>query len=87
MPAEELVVRFQMSRRPPVAYPEIDALLRMNRLLYERARDVGGTRLTISAIPMSRSDWVQHYGPVWPWFQRVKKRFDPANVLTPGPGF
>ena len=86
MPNEELVVRFQMSRMLPAAYSEIDTLLRMNRLLYERARDVGGTRLTTSAIPMSRSDWAQYYGPVWQWFQGAKKRFDPANVLTPGPG-
>jgi hypothetical protein len=86
IPNEDLVIRFQMSRMLPVAYPEIDTVLRTNRLLYERARNVGGTRLTTSAIPMSKSDWTQHFGPVWPWFQKVKKRFDPANVLTPGPG-
>jgi hypothetical protein len=33
------------------------ALLAMNRTLSERARDMGGTRLTTSAIPMSQTDW------------------------------
>jgi cytokinin dehydrogenase len=85
MPNEALVVRFQCSRLPPPS-ADMPAVLAMNRTLYERARDVGGTRLTTSAIPWSQADWIQQYGPAWKTFSDAKKRFDTNNVLTPGPG-
>jgi cytokinin dehydrogenase len=85
MPNEALLVRFQCSRLPP-ASAYMPAVLAMNRTLFERARDLGGTRLTTSAIPMSRSDWAQYFGPAWRGFSDAKRRFDPNNVLTPGPG-
>jgi FAD/FMN-containing dehydrogenase len=47
---------------------------------------VGGTRMTWATIPFSPDDWVAHYGEVWPTFRDAKRRFDPNNVLTPGPG-
>src|SRR5262245_3444822 len=83
MPNEELVFKFQLSRQPP-ASADISSLITMNRTLYERARDMGGTRLTTTAIPFSQADWIQHYGPVWESFRAAKNRFDPNNVLTPG---
>jgi FAD/FMN-containing dehydrogenase len=86
LPDEDLAVRFQLSRMPPPSFTSTDSLLRMNTALYERARDVGGTRLTTSALPFSQADWMEHYGPVWPWFSDMKKYFDPNHVLTPGPG-
>jgi cytokinin dehydrogenase len=85
MPNEALVVRFQCSRLPPPS-ADISAVVAMNRTLYERARDMGGTRLTTSAIPMSQADWIQQYGSAWKAFSDAKGRFDPNNVLTPGPG-
>jgi hypothetical protein len=44
MPNEALVVRFQCSRLPPPS-ADMSAVLAINRTLYERARDMGGTRL------------------------------------------
>ena len=85
VPDEDLVVRFQCSRIPP-ASADMPSILAMNRTLYERARDLGGTRLTTAAIPFSQRDWIHHYGPAWRSFQDAKTRFDPNNVLTPGPG-
>ena len=85
IPNEDLVVRFQVSRQPP-ASADIASLITMNRTLYERAREMGGTRLTSTAIPFSQADWIQHYGPVWESFRAAKNRFDPNNVLTPGQG-
>jgi cytokinin dehydrogenase len=85
VPNEDLVARFQLSRMPP-ASADIASLVAMNRTLYERAREMGGTRLTTTAIPFSQADWIQHYGPVWGWFRNAKQRFDPNNVLTPGQG-
>ena len=86
VPKEALVVRFQLSRMPPASFTDISFLVAMNRTLYERARDMGGTRLTTTAIPFSQADWIQHYGPVWESFRNAKQRFDPNNVLTPGQG-
>jgi len=85
VPNEDLVVRFQLSRRPP-ASADVASLVAMNRSLYERAREMGGTRLTTTAIPFSQADWSQHYGSVWESFRAAKKRFDPNNVLTPAQG-
>ena len=85
MPNEEMIIRFQCSRNPPPT-ADMPAMLAMNRTLYERARDIGGTRLTTSAIPFSQADWIQQYGPAWKAFSDAKRRFDPNNVLTPGPG-
>lgn len=64
----------------------VDRMLQRNRMLFERARKIGGTRYPISAIEFSRGDWVRHYGDQWARFARLKERFDPANILTPGPG-
>lgn len=57
-----------------------------NRLLFERNRSSGGMHYTISAIDCSLEDWKQHYGPAWKGFADAKRRYDPDNVLTPGPG-
>jgi FAD/FMN-containing dehydrogenase len=59
---------------------------RLNRTLYERARDMGGYRMTSSAVEMSQDDWKHHYGPAWQIVQAAKAKFDPKNVLTPGLG-
>ncbi len=83
VPEGELIYRFQLGRVPP-ATADIAALVAMNRTLYERARDLGGTRMTSSAIPFSQADWIRHYGPAWKAFAAAKARYDPNNVLTPG---
>ncbi|HVS27116.1 MAG TPA: FAD-binding protein [Burkholderiales bacterium] len=85
LPNEDIVFRFQISRVLP-ASADISSAIAMNRTLYERARAMGGTRLTTSAIPFSQADWIQHYGPVWKSVQASKARFDPKNVLAPGHG-
>jgi cytokinin dehydrogenase len=86
VPKEDLAVRFQLLRRPPASFTDIDSLVAMNRTLYERARDMGGTRLTTTALPFSQVDWIYYYGPAWEPLRAAKQRFDPNNVLTPGQG-
>jgi len=85
MPNEEIIYRFQLSRTLP-AGTDTQAMIALNRTLYERARDIGGYRMTSSAVPMTQADWVRHYGPVWPMIETAKKNYDPKNVLTPGQG-
>lgn len=47
---------------------------------------MGGTRYPIGAQVFSREEWVGQYGDSWPEFARLKKKDDPDNILTPGPG-
>jgi cytokinin dehydrogenase len=85
MPDEEIIYRFQLSRILP-AGTDTAAIIALNRTLYERARDMGGYRMTSSAVPMSQDDWKRHYGPAWQTVQAAKTKFDPKNMLTPGHG-
>jgi cytokinin dehydrogenase len=61
-------------------------MLARNRRLFEKARRAGGTRYPIGAIEFDRADWVRQYGEEWPELVRLKRRFDPDGILTPGPG-
>ena len=85
VPDEEIIYRFQLSRTLPVG-TDTGTMIALNRLLYERARSIGGHRLTSSAVAMSQDDWKQHYGSVWQRVEAAKVKFDPKNVLTPGYG-
>jgi cytokinin dehydrogenase len=85
MPDEEMIYRFQLSRTLP-AGTDTASMIALNRALYERARDMGGYRMTSSAVEMSQDDWKRHYGPAWQIVEAAKTKFDPKNVLTPGHG-
>ncbi|MGH8287156.1 MAG: FAD-binding protein [Steroidobacteraceae bacterium] len=62
-------------------------MLATNRSLYERARTAGGKQYPVTAMPFTTEDWKDHFGPeTWQFLRRAKQRFDPRNVLTPGPG-
>ena len=70
---------------PPT--PERSAeLVAANRVLYERARAVGGFFYPVDSVPMSVSDWRRHFGPRWPEFVIAKRAFDPDALLAPGQG-
>jgi cytokinin dehydrogenase len=85
MPDEEIIYRFQLSRILP-AGTDTASMIALNRMLYERAREMGGYRMTSSAVAMTQDDWKQHYGSVWHTVEAAKAKFDPKNVLTPGYG-
>jgi cytokinin dehydrogenase len=59
-------------------------MVAQNRSLYERLRRTGAMQYPVSAFPMSRDDWKDHFGPGWARFAEIKQRLDPANLLTPG---
>jgi cytokinin dehydrogenase len=56
--------------------------------LLEGARSLGGTLYPIGSIPltMTKADWVRQYGEVYPALALARELFDPAHILTPGPG-
>lgn len=71
----------------PGPNPAFEAqMLARNRDLFEQARDLGGTRYPIGSVEFDRDDWEQHYGNEWRNFRRAKRRYDPGNILNPGPG-
>jgi cytokinin dehydrogenase len=63
-----------------------DKMLKANRALFDRARDLGSYQYPIGSIPMTPPDWVQHFGPQWPFLAAARRRYDPRGILTPGQG-
>jgi cytokinin dehydrogenase len=77
---EATLVRF-----PAPNHPDIGGLVAQNRRFYDRAVALGGKRYLIGAIPdMRPTDWQRHYGDRWSTVTRLKRRYDPGGVLTPG---
>lgn len=64
----------------------VQAMLARNRRWFDRARALGGTRYPIGALEFNAADWRAHYGTTWNAFAAAKHRWDPATILTPGPG-
>ena len=71
---------------PGSGVPTAQAMVAANRRHYEKIRAHGGFQYPVGSIPMSGEDWREHYGPHWPDLAAAKREYDPANVLTPGPG-
>lgn len=65
---------------------EVQRLLAANREIYEQARALGATQYAIGSIELSPTDWLLHFGPIYPRFALAKARFDPNRVLAPGQG-
>jgi FAD/FMN-containing dehydrogenase len=85
LPADKLVYAFNLVRIPTTNdTTEVNRLVMANRAIYERVRAAGGTLYPVSAFPMSRDDWRQHFGAVWGRLRDAKQHFDPRHVLTPG---
>ena len=71
----------------PGPNPTFEArMIARNRRLFERARQLGGTRYPIGTLDFTRGDWKFQYGESWDDFKCAKDRYDPARILTPGPG-
>ncbi|MEV5301908.1 hypothetical protein AB0K50_29350 [Amycolatopsis methanolica] len=51
-----------------------------------RRRELGRFTYPVGAIPFTQADWRHHFGSRWPSLCAWKSRYDPAGVLTPGPG-
>jgi cytokinin dehydrogenase len=74
-----------MTAGPPDSGPAFGAaMLRRNRRLLDRALAAGGTRYPIGTVTSDPADWRAHYGDRWPHLVDLKRRYDPAGILTPG---
>jgi cytokinin dehydrogenase len=85
-PREPLAFQAWIIRRAPAE--RVPAVLQANHRLWERVHSKGGTRYAgYGAVPFTPADWARHYGPAtWARLTAAKRRYDRANVLTPGPG-
>jgi len=62
------------------------AIMASNRDLLAKMTALGGKRYAPYTGVMSPADWQEHFGPeVWRRLSAAKKKYDPNNVLTPGP--
>jgi cytokinin dehydrogenase len=85
LPADDLVYALNFVRIPATSDPtEAQRLVTANRAAYERIAAQGGTLYPVSAFPMSRRDWRQHFGPVFHLLHDAKRTYDPGHILTPG---
>lgn len=83
-PDEEVFSLFDILRTSdPAAVSEAVA---ENRTFYDRAVAIGGKFYPISAVPMSKQDWQQHFQPYYSDLRSAKSRYDRRGILTPGPG-
>ena len=86
VPNEEFVFIFDILRTAPPVPGVPEALVDLNRSIYEAAAAVGGKRYPISSIPFDQNDWIAHYDYAWPLVNWLKNKYDPNGTLTPGQG-
>ncbi len=84
VPDEEELFLFDILQTAPSSAAAVASALQRNRSLYEQNRALGGKEYTISAVPLSRLDWMAHFRPVWGALATAKYRWDPAGVLGGG---
>jgi FAD/FMN-containing dehydrogenase len=87
MPDEKQAFAIWLFHASPRANPEVrSAITASNRDLLEKMTALGGKRYAPYAGVMSPTAWQEHFGPeIWRRLSAAKKKFDPNNVLTPGP--
>ncbi len=86
LPQEPVAFLFSILRTATPDPAVVQQMIADNRSIYERNRDLGGTRYAIGAVPFTQQDWQRHFGAAWPAMVAAKQRYDPGNVLTPGQG-
>jgi FAD/FMN-containing dehydrogenase len=85
LPQERIVFPFNLVRMPMSDDAAgAQRLVADNRVVYDRIREAGGVLYPVSAFPMSRDDWTEHFGPRWPLLRDARRRYDPRGTLTPG---
>ena len=85
MPTDELCYAFNFVRIPATDDAnEANRFIAANKAAYERIKAAGGALYAVSALPMSKGDWRDHFGPAFGQLNDAKQRYDPDGILTPG---
>jgi cytokinin dehydrogenase len=86
MAAGPLCFEFRIQRRAS-GDADVGAMLAANHALLPRVQAADGKIYPPYCPILSNEQWRRHYGAeTWQRFAAAKQRFDPNNVLTPGPG-
>jgi cytokinin dehydrogenase len=88
MPSADMAYELRVQRRSTGAgIPDPETLLAATNALLPRVLAAGGKIYPPYCPILSKQQWLEHYGPeLLQRFAVAKRRFDPNNVLTPGPG-
>lgn len=88
LPQEDTAFMVYLYRTLPASdAPALERVQESNRELLARMTALGGKRYSPYSGVMSREAWAVHFGPdVWRRLSAAKKKYDPNNVLSPGPG-
>ncbi|MFC5262776.1 FAD-binding protein [Kribbella qitaiheensis] len=85
MPADDLCYAFNFVRMPTTNdASEAARLVAANKAAYERVNAAGGTLYPVSAFPMSKAEWRDHFGSSFDQLDVAKQQYDPDKILTPG---
>jgi cytokinin dehydrogenase len=85
MPSDDLCYAFNLIRIPATEDTnERNRLIDANEATYGRVKAAGGTLYPVSAFPLSRAQWRDHFGSAFGQLAAAKQEFDPGQILTPG---
>ncbi|MFB7368329.1 FAD-binding protein [Streptomyces sp. NPDC056222] len=84
MPDEELAYLFSLLKTASPGADSAEEMVAANRRQYDITVAAGGCWYPIGSVPLTRDDWVHHFGPFWAEFEAARHRYDPDGVLTPG---
>jgi FAD/FMN-containing dehydrogenase len=85
MPSDDLCYAFNLVRMPAASdASEANRLVDANKATYGRVKAAGGTLYPVSAFPLSKSEWRDHFGPAFGHLDAAKQQYDPGEILTPG---
>lgn len=59
-----------------------EGILQRNKQLYLLAKEKGGARYAVDAIPFTGEDWKNHYGEKWQQVCYLKNKYDTRNLLS-----
>jgi len=85
MPADDLCYAFNLVPIPATSDAnEANRLVDANKATYGRVKAAGGTLYPVSAFPMSKGEWRDHFGSAFGPLDAAKQQYDPDKILTPG---
>ncbi|MDE1461502.1 FAD-binding protein [Spartinivicinus poritis] len=82
IPKDHYFFYFSLMRNAiPPTIEQAEALMQINKAIYEQVVAAGGFQYPVGAIPMTRQDWRRHYRRKWRMVKTLKYRFDPKKIL------
>lgn len=81
-PASDFIMGFGLL--PGLPKDALEAVIPRLNMASDLSEAMGGKRYLSGLIQFDKQKWKQHYDPVWNDMKRMKKKYDPNNLLNPG---